>query len=44
MDQQFPSTEMARKAVDQAVKIYNSKRLHVSLGYKTPDDVFMSVA
>jgi len=26
------------------VKIYNSKRLHVSLGFKTPDDVFTSVA
>jgi len=26
------------------VRIYNFKRLHVSLGYKTPDVVFKSVA
>jgi len=44
LDQTFPSTDLARKAVDQAVRIYNSKRLHVSLGFKTPDDVFTSVA
>lgn len=44
LDQPFPSTLLARKAVDQAVSIYNSKRLHVSLGFKTPDDVFMYVA
>jgi transposase InsO family protein len=44
LDQTFPSTHLARKAVDQAVSIYNSKRLHVSLGLKTPDDVFMCVA
>jgi len=44
LNQPFPSTHLARKAVDQAVSIYNSKRLHVSLGFKTPDHVFMCVA
>jgi len=31
-------------AAKNAINIYNSKRLHVSLGYKTPDSVFKKVA
>jgi transposase InsO family protein len=44
LDQCFYSTEHAKIAAKNAIKIYNSKRLHVSLGYKTPDSVFKNVA
>jgi putative transposase len=40
LDQCFSSTEHARLAAVNAIKIYNSKRLHLSLGYKTPNYVF----
>lgn len=40
LDQVFFSTQHAIMAVKNAIKIYNSKRLHLSLGYKTPDMVF----
>ena len=43
LDQCFYSTKHARLAAIDAIKIYNSKRLHVSLGYKTPDSVFKNV-
>jgi transposase InsO family protein len=44
LDQCFSSTEHARLAAINAIKIYNSKRLHLSLGYKTPDSVFKNIA
>jgi len=44
LDQCFFSTQHARLAAINAIKIYNSKRLHLSLGYKTPDSVFKNVA
>lgn len=44
LDQCFSSTENARMAAINAIKIYNSKRLHLSLGYKTPNSVFKNVA
>lgn len=44
LDQCFFSLEHARLATKNAILIYNSKRLHVSLGYKTPNDVFKNVA
>jgi transposase InsO family protein len=44
LDQCFFSTEHARLAAINAIKIYNSKRLHLSLGYKTPDSVFKNIA
>lgn len=44
LDQCFSSTEHARLAADNAIKIYNSKRIHLSLGYKTPESVFKNVA
>jgi len=40
LDQCFFSSEYARKATKNAIGIYNSKRLHLSLGYKTPKMVF----
>jgi len=40
LDQTFASLELAKKACEKAIRLYNSKRLHLSLGYKTPDQVF----
>jgi transposase InsO family protein len=40
LDQSFANVNLAKKTCDNAIRIYNTKRLHLSLGYKTPDDVF----
>jgi putative transposase len=40
LDQCFFSTENAKMATKNAIKLYNNKRLHLSLGYKTPNMVF----
>jgi putative transposase len=40
LDQCFFNIELASKACINAIKIYNTKRLHLSLGYKTPEQVF----
>jgi transposase InsO family protein len=40
LDQNFPSIELARKVSHNAIRIYNTKRLHLSLNYKTPEEVF----
>lgn len=44
LDQCFFSTEFAKRAAKNAIKIYNNKRLHVSLGYQTPSTVFKMTA
>ena len=44
LDQNFANVELARKASDNAIKLYNNKRLHLSLGYKTPNEVFQKGA
>jgi len=44
LDQCFYSLHHACDAVENAIEIYNSKRLHLSLGYKTPNMVFENVA
>lgn len=44
LDQCFFSTKHANTATKNAIEIYNSKRLHVSLGYKTPNTVFKLIA
>jgi transposase InsO family protein len=44
LDQCFFSTQHACIATKSAIEIYNSKRLHLSLGYKTPNMVFKNVA
>jgi len=44
LDQCFFSTAHAKRATKSAIKVYNNKRLHVSLGYKTPNAVFKNVA
>ena len=44
LDQCFFNTNCAKKATKSAIDIYNNKRLHLSLGYKTPNRVFKNVA
>lgn len=43
LDQCFFTTDHASIATKNAIGIYNSKRLHLSLGYKTPNMVFKNV-
>jgi len=40
LDQTFFNTDYAKKATKSAIKIYNEVRLHLSLGYKTPEMVY----
>lgn len=40
LDKTFPDILTARKAVKEAIRIYNQKRPHMSLGYKTPEQVY----
>lgn len=42
LDGRFRTIEEARQAVKEAVEIYNEERLHMSLDYKTPNEVFMA--
>lgn len=44
LDQCFFSTKLAKNATKNAIEIYNNKRLHLSLGYKTPNMVFENAA
>lgn len=44
LDQCFFSNVHAKRAAKNAIKLYNNKRLHVSLKYKTPNTVFNNVA
>lgn len=40
----FRTRKQALRAIDQAVFLYNNRRLHESLGYKTPAEVFQAAA
>jgi len=40
LGQELPSFEAAHLLVTDGIKIYNSERLHTSLGYKTPDKTY----
>jgi putative transposase len=44
LDQCFYNTLYARKATKNAIDIYNNKRLHLSIEYKTPNMVFYNAA
>lgn len=40
----FRKKEHVYRAVDQGIHLYNTKRLHTNLGYKTPEEVHENVA
>jgi len=44
LDQTFTSTKHAKKATKNAIKLYNNVRLHLSLNFKTPQNVYNLVA
>ena len=44
LDQCFFSTKHAKLAAQNAISIYNNKRLHLSLDYKTPNLVYQKTA
>ena len=44
LDQTFTSLTQAKKATKNAIKLYNNKRLHLSLDFRTPNYVHKSVA
>jgi transposase InsO family protein len=44
LDKTFPDIKIAMAATKDAIHIYNTERLHVSLGYKTPDSVYLAAA
>jgi len=44
LDQTFNSLVHAKKAAKNAIKLYNNKRLHLSLNYKTPNYVHQYAA
>jgi transposase InsO family protein len=44
LDQSFEKLKLACGACENAIKIYNNKRLHLSLDYKTPEEVFKNRA
>ena len=44
LDQTFDSTEQAKSATKNAIKLYNQIRLHLSLDYKTPEMVYKLTA
>jgi transposase InsO family protein len=44
LDQRFKSHQDARSVSKQAINLYNNKRLHISLDFKTPNWVHKNVA
>jgi len=44
LDQRFPDEQTARKAVQQAIHLYNTDRPHLSLQYRTPEQVYRRAA
>jgi len=44
IDQAFKNRGQAIKACKQAIEIYNKHRLHMAIGYKTPNQMHKSVA
>ena len=44
LDREFQTREQARRAVDQAVHLYNTRRLHTALGYRVPGVVHAAAA
>jgi transposase InsO family protein len=44
LDQTFTSREEAKRTTKNAIKLYNSKRLHLSLDYTIPNNVHQNAA
>lgn len=44
LDQTFMNVAHAKRATKNAIKLYNFKRLHLSLNFKTPNDVHQNAA
>jgi|WetSurMetagenome_2_1015567.scaffolds.fasta_scaffold422923_1 putative transposase len=44
LDEYFKTIQSAKEACDYAINLYNNKRLHLSLNYKTPQMVHQNVA
>lgn len=44
LDQTFTNVDPAKRATKNAIKLYNNKRLHLSLNYKTPNYMHHSAA
>jgi len=44
LDQTFAGAAQAKRATKNAIKLYNNKRLHLSLDYKTPNYVHQNAA
>ncbi len=44
LDQTFTSADHAKNAAKNAIKFYNTKRLHLSLNYRTPKFVHQYAA
>ena len=39
-EEHFNTFKQLEKRVDEVINTYNTKRLHMSLNYKTPDEVY----
>jgi len=39
LDLEFKTKEQVQQAVQQAVHLYNTRRLHTALGYRVPQEV-----
>ena len=44
LDQTFFDVKHAQRATKSAIRLYNELRLHLSLDYKTPENVYKSIA
>lgn len=44
LDQTFFSSKVALETTKNVIKLYNSQRLHLSLDFKTPENVYKSIA
>jgi putative transposase len=44
LDQTFAGVVHAKRATKNAIKLYNSKRLHLSLNFKIPNYVHINAA
>jgi len=44
IDQTFMSVAQAKRAAKSTIKLYNEIRLHLSLGFKTPNMVYKLTA